>query len=250
MASASIGRADFLGSVRVATRVVAMLAALLLALPFHGLWRVVRAPSPWPMWLLAAVGWIAGARRRTVGRPLRRDVFFVSNHLSWLDIPVLAGRNGSAFIAKGELARVPLIGWLCRLNRTVFVDRAARMDIARQIETVRAALADTWAITIFPEGTTGDGHGLRPFKASLLAVLDPPPPGVMVQPVLIDYGAATPEIAWTGDEPGLDNARRILSRGGRFTVTLTFLEPFDPAGFPGRKAVAAEARRRMEAALA
>lgn len=243
-------RTDPLANLRFAGRLAALLLALILALPFHGLWRLFRISSPWPTWFLAAVAWIAGARRRTIGRWLKRDVVFLSNHLSWLDIPLLAGRNGSAFVAKADLARVPVIGWLCTLNRTLFVDRTARLGIAEQIAALRDALAETWAITIFPEGTTGDGHTLLPFKPALLAVLDPPPPGVRVQPVLIDYGAAMADIAWLGDEPGAINARRILSRGGGFTATLTFLEPFDPADYPGRKAVAAEARRRMEAASA
>lgn len=240
--------ARMMGNVRFAGRLAAIILALLLALPLHGLWRLLRIPSPWPMWFLAGVGWIAGARRHTVGTPLRRDVFFIANHLSWLDIPILAGRNGSAFIAKSELRDVPVIGWLCGLNKTLFVERGARLGVAEQIAQLRDALAETWAITIFPEGTTGDGAALLPFKASLLAVLDPPPPGVRVQPVLVDYGAALADIAWLGDEPGQVNARRILSRPGTFTATLTFLDPFDPADFPGRKAVAAEARARMEAA--
>jgi 1-acyl-sn-glycerol-3-phosphate acyltransferase len=237
-----------MGNLRFAARLAAILVVLLLALPLHGLWRLVRLSSPWPMWFLAAVAWIAGARRHTIGRSLRRDVVFLSNHLSWLDIPLLAGRNGSAFVAKADLARVPVIGWLCTLNNTLFVDRTARLGVADQIASLRDALAETWAITIFPEGTTGDGRTLAPFKAALLAVLDPPPPGVRVQPVLIDYGAAMADIAWLGDEPGAVNARRILSRRGSFTATLTFLEPFDPADYPGRKAIAAEARARMDAA--
>ncbi|MFX7942112.1 1-acyl-sn-glycerol-3-phosphate acyltransferase, partial [Acinetobacter baumannii] len=78
----------------------------------------------------------------------------------------------------------PVIGWLARQNRTVFVSRADRMGVAEQINQLREALAEAWAITIFPEGTTTDGQSLLPFKPSLLAVLDPPPPGIMVQPVV------------------------------------------------------------------
>ncbi|KQN24887.1 acyl-phosphate glycerol 3-phosphate acyltransferase [Sphingomonas sp. Leaf33] len=233
---------------RFATRLAGIALALILALPFHGLWRLFRLSSPWPMYFLAAVAWIIGARRHTIGRSLTRDVVFLSNHLSWLDIPLLAGRNGTAFVAKSDLEKVPVIGWLCGLNRTLFVDRTARMSIADQIAELRDALAEVWSITIFAEGTTGDGQTLLPFKPALLAVLDPPPPGVRVQPVLIDYGTAMADIAWLGDEPGAVNARRVLSRRGTFTATLTFLEPFDPAGLAGRKAVAAEARARMLAA--
>ena len=119
---------------------------------------------------------------------------------------------------------------------------------AGQIARLREALAELWSVTIFPEGTTADGFNLLPFKGALLAVLDPPPPGVMVQPVFLDYRAA-PDVAWVGDEPGLDNALRIFARAGSFPLTIRFLEPFDPAKLNGRKAVAAEARARISAAL-
>ena len=224
-----------------------MAAALVVALALHAIWRVLRMPSPWPRLFLWLVARIVGARPRIVGMPLKRDVVFVSNHLSWIDILLIAGRTGSAFVAKTELRAVPLVGWLCTLNHTIFVSREDRLGIAGQIGRLRAALAQAWPVTLFPEGTTGDGVTLLPFKASLLEVLDPPPPGVLVQPVRIDYGAATAELAWVGDEPGGDHARRVLARRGTFTPTLRFCAPFDPADFDGRKAIAAEARRRIEA---
>ena len=71
----------------------------------------------------------------------------------------------------------------------------------------------------------------------------------MVQPVLLDYGAAGEEIAWIGEESGKDNAARLLARRGSFPVTVRFLDAFSPAEFAGRKAIAAESRRRIEAAL-
>lgn len=234
--------------IRLILRLAAIVAALLLALPIHLLWRLFRLPSPWPRLFLGSVGWIVGARRRTIGVPLKRDVVFVSNHLSWMDIMLLAGRTGSAFVAKAELRGVPLVGWLCTLNRTIFVRREDRMAVADQIQALRDALAETWAITIFPEGTTGDGETLLPFKAALLAVLDPPPPGVLVQPVRIDYGDATRELAWVGDESGQSHAARVLRRPGSFTTTLHFCDPFDPRDYSGRKAIAAEARARIAAA--
>ena len=235
---------------RVAARVAAMAAALLLALPLHGLWRLFRLPSPWPRVFLGSVARIAGARPTVIGTPLRRDAFFVANHQSWLDILLLAGVTGTAFIAKRELAGVPLVGWLCRLNHTIFVDRRDRTAIATQIADVKAALDGGWSVAIFPEGTTGGGTALLPFKAPLLSALDPPPPRVRVQPVWIDYGTAAAEIAWIGKETGLANVRRILARRRRVPVTIHFLQPFDPAAIGNRKAIAAEARIRIEAAIA
>lgn len=242
-------RADAAGWTRLIVRVALLAIAIIGSIIPHALWRLLRLSSPWPRLFMVATTRICGVRRKTVGVPLKRDVFFVANHLSWLDIPVIASANGTAFIAKAELADAPLIGWLAKMNRTVFVSRADRMGVAEQINQLREALADVWAISIFPEGTTTDGLSLLPFKPSLLAVLDPPPPGIMVQPVALDYGAAAQEIAWVGVEEGQDNAFRVLTRKGSFPVTVHFLEPFNPRDYPGRKAISAEARRRIEAAM-
>jgi lyso-ornithine lipid O-acyltransferase len=237
------------GRLRIAARAAWLIAGLLVAVPLHNLFRLVRAPSPWPRLFLGWAARAAGARVRRHGTPLKRDVFFIANHVSWIDIPAIAGASGSAFVAKAEIRTSPLVGWLATLNRTVFVSREDRLGVAEQINRLKAALADRWAVTVFPEGTTTDGRSLLPFKSPLLKVLEPPPPGVMVQPVLLDYGAAATDIAWIGVENGAANALRVLARRGTFPLTLCFLEPFHPRDFPGRKAIAAESRRRIEAAL-
>ncbi len=234
---------------RVFLRVAMLVLALLLSVPLHYLFRLFRLPNPWPKYFLGWAGRIAGARVKVTGVPLKRDVFYVSNHVSWIDILALGGASGTAFVAKAEIATSPLVGWLAGLNRTVYVKRENRLGVAEQINQLRDALAENWAITVFPEGTTTDNKSLLPFKTPMLRVLEPPPPGVMVQPVLLDYGAAGEEIGWIGEESGLDNARRILARRGNFVLRVTFLDPFEPHAFPGRKAIAAESRKRIEAAL-
>ena len=237
-----------MGGFRLAIRLAALILALLVALPLHYTWRLFRRRSPWPPRFLGVVARIVGARPRIVGTPLTHHVVIIANHLSWIDILLLAGSTGTAFIAKSELESVPLVGWLCRLNHTIFVTRGDRLGVTDQIAQIRGTLAADWPVTLFPEGTTGDGITIAPFKASLLAALDPPPAGVRVQPVRIDYGAATAELAWVGDEHGKDHALRVLRRAGNFQPTLHFCEPFAPEDYGNRKAIAAEARRRIEAA--
>ncbi len=259
MASHSTARADAaegnpppltgIEQARLWLRVAMLGGAVALFVPLHYLFRLLRLPSPWPRHFLGTAARIAGARVRCVGTPLKRDVFYVSNHLSWIDIPALGGASGTAFVAKAEIGTAPIVGWLAGLNRTVYVKRENRLGVAEQINQLRDALIDNWAITVFPEGTTTDGKSLLPFKTPMLRVLEPPPPGVMVQPVLLDYGDAGEDIAWIGQERGVSNARRILARRGSFALRVHFLEPFAPADFPGRKAIAAESRRRIEAAL-
>lgn len=241
---------SLIGWTRLWSRVAMLFLAAAISIPLHYLWRLFRLSSPWPRLFLGTAARIAGARVSVSGVPLRRDVFYISNHLSWIDILAIAGASGTAFVAKAEIRTSPLVGWLATLNRTVFVSREDRLGVADQINRLREALADNWAVTVFPEGTTTDGRSLLPFKAPLLAVLEPPPPGIMVQPVFLDFGAAGPDIAWIGVEAGKDNAVRVLSRPGNFPLVVNFLEPFSPADFPGRKAIAAQARARIADALA
>jgi len=209
-----------------------------------------RGISPWPRRFLRGAAQRAGFDIRIVGQPLEADVFFVANHISWIDILALGGASGCTFISKDSVGKTPIVGWLAAQNRTIYVAREKRGAVSGQIETVRAAMAAHQPVALFPEGTTGDGATLLPFKPALFAVLLPPPRAVRIQPVMIDYGAATPDIAWRDGESGLANARRILGARGRRTVTLRFLDPFDPGDHPDRKTLAAESRARIAAAWA
>lgn len=240
---------SFGGWMRITVRATCLAILMLIFVPLHYVYRVFAYGSPFPMLFLRYAARISGAKVETHGTHLKRDVFYVANHVSWLDILSLAGASGTAFVAKAELATAPLVGWLASLNRTVFVKREHRLGVAEQINALKEALADNWSVTVFPEGTTTDGQSLLPFKTSMLSVLEPPPPGVMVQPVLLDYGSVAEWIGWIGDESGLNNAKRVLARKGTFPLKVNFLEPFSPADFRGRKAIGAESRRRIEEAL-
>lgn len=237
------------GWLRLAMRAAGLIGLLLVFVPLHYLYRTISYGSPFPMLFLRYAARVCGARVEIHGTHLKRDVFFVANHISWMDILALAGASGTAFVAKAELADAPIVGWLASLNRTVFVKREHRMGVAEQINALKEALVDNWSVTVFPEGTTTDGQSLLPFKTSMLSVLEPPPPGVLVQPVIIDYGPVAEWIGWIGEEGGLNNAKRVLSRKGTFRVALHYLEPFSPEDFRGRKAISQESRRRIEESL-
>jgi 1-acyl-sn-glycerol-3-phosphate acyltransferase len=238
-----------MGWVRLTARALALVGLLLVFVPLHYLYRALAYGSPFPMLFLRYAARVCGARVEVIGTHLRRDVFYVANHLSWVDILALAGASGTAFVAKAELAEAPVVGWLASLNRTVFVKREHRMGVAEQINALKEALVDNWSVTVFPEGTTTDGQSLLPFKTSMLSVLEPPPPGVLVQPVVLEYGDVAEWIGWIGEESGVNNAKRVLSRKGTFRLRLHYLEPFSPEDFHGRKAISTEARRRIEEAL-
>ena len=225
---------------------IALLVAL--HLPLHGVWRLFGRWSPWPTRFLRAAGRAAGIDVRIAGTPVARDVLLVANHVSWLDILILAGASGARFVAKDEVAGWPVLGFLAGLNRTVYVSRSRRADVRAQADQMRSAIGDGQPVALFAEGTTGDGRTLLPFRASLLAALSPPLPGVVMQPTAIDYGPAAPLLAWRDTDVAAE-MMRVLALRGRRTAVIRFLAPIESTACGDRKALAALAETRIAVAL-
>lgn len=237
------------GFLRIAIRTIALLVLFTACVPLFYVWAAFTAHNPWPRRLLKGAAHILGVRIRVVGdRPAGRALL-LCNHVSWLDIPVLAGSTGTAFVAHDGLAANPAMRWLASLNDTVFIARDRRHTIASQVEQVREALNETGSLTIFPEGTTDDGVELLPFKSALLSALAACPPDILVHPVWLEYGSAAKEIAW-GDEPGLANFRRIAARSKPLQATVHVLAALDAEALAHRKKTASAAQRTIEAAMA
>lgn len=233
-----------IGWCRFCLRLLALLAWLCLCAGMDVIWRLfspAKAPvsPPWPRRFLAGLNRICRVRVSLTGRRAGGTEFILANHVSWLDIPVLGAATGTAFVAHDGLAAVPLLRWLCKRNDTVFVARSRRGTVAAQVEQVRTALADTGALTLFAEGTTSDGTAILPLKSALLSAIEPLPLGIAVQPVLIDYGADTAQIAWVGEEHGAVNFRRMLARRDPVMVTLCFLPVLAGPELTNRKTMAA-----------
>ena len=235
---------------RLILRVAAMVAGFVICVPFHYLWKLVPGRSPWPQLFLGWAGWCSGLRVRTEGTPLTRQVLFVSNHVTWLDIFALGGATPAIFVSRDDVEGWPVVGWAAGLNDTIYVARQARREVHGQADRLRRALGEGRAVALFPEGTTEGGHEVLPFRPSLFASLFPPLEGVRVQPVAIDYGDLAEEIAWIGEEPAGSNAKRVLSRRGTIPVVLRFLAPVDPHEAGDRKVLAASARAEVVEALA
>jgi 1-acyl-sn-glycerol-3-phosphate acyltransferase len=162
---------------------------------------------------------ILGLRVRTIGRPATaRPVLFVANHVSYLDITVLSSLLPASFIAKSEVARWPLFGWLAKLQRSVFVDRRPR-STAQQRDSIADRLAANDALILFPEGTSGDGNRILPFKSALFSAADA---SATVQPVSIAYTkldgmpigrVLRPLFAWYGDMAMAPHLWTVLGLG-------------------------------------
>nr|WP_283773366.1 lysophospholipid acyltransferase family protein [Altererythrobacter sp. KTW20L] len=171
----------------------------------------------------------------------------LGNHLSWIDVLVLAGASRTAFVAHAGLSDHLALEWLCLQNDTLFVTRDQRGTVAAQVGMVVERLGRR-RLTIFPEATTGDGRTLLPFRSSLLSAVERLPHDITVQPFALDFEDAK-AIAWVGDEPGLTNFRKIMARTKPILLTIRFLEPLNGAELTNRKTMAAAAQGRIAAAL-
>jgi lyso-ornithine lipid O-acyltransferase len=227
-------------------RLLGMAGWLAFCAACHLLHRLV-APSPWPRRFLRGIGWIAGARVRTTGAAPGPRTLIVANHVSWLDIPVLAGATGCAFVAKLGLKGHPVMRWLCEQNGTVFVDRDRKASVGDQLGDMARALAGGQPLCLFPEGTVGEGGRLLPFRSALLRLAEEPPFPLAVQPVAVDYGPHAAEFGWPAGERGTANFLRLIGRRGTVAVTLHFLEPL--AAGQNRKQLALAAHGSIARAL-
>ena len=232
----------------IAVARIAGLAGLFLAyLPPHLISRHLLGRSRWPRRFLATAARICGVRARVDGPPVEPHTLIVANHTSWLDILILGGSVGAAFVSKAEVKNTALIGWLADQNRTLYIDRAERGDAHGQVRRIARALEHPQPLAVFPEGTTSDGLHLLPFRSTLLDAVAPPPAGVSVRPVAVDYGEHIATVGWHGGESGKSNALRVLGHAGTMDVIVKLLDPLPPSD--DRKALARQANTAIGSAL-
>ncbi len=128
-----------------------------------------------PHWYHRQVCRLLGIRFKIDGEVAPdRPVLIVSNHVSWLDIPVISAVAPVSFVAKKEVGGWPFVSSLARLQRTVFVDRQRRTAAAASANEIADRLASGDKLVLFAEGTSSDGNRLLPFKTSLFAAAKPP----------------------------------------------------------------------------
>ena len=114
------------------------------------------------------VVFILGMRINLQGPSPRGSFFLVSNHLSYLDVVVLATRLNCVFIAKREVSHWPVIGFLCRRVNTIFIDRKHRRNILDVLTSIERSRTEGTGVVLFAEGTSTNGATVAPFKSSLL----------------------------------------------------------------------------------
>ena len=231
--------------IRIGARLFALVLLFLLCAPVHLATKAVTGCSTWPRRFLSAAAWIIGARIRTVGEPAGPHSLLVCNHTSWLDILVLGGSTGCAFVSKDTLGH-GFIHWLADQNATVYVRRSHVKGAKDQAVAIAKALEEDKPVALFPEGTTGPGTHLLPFRSTLLEAANYAARDVAVRPVAIDFGPAAAEVGWY-HEPGKRNVLRILGRRGTLPIAVRLLAPLDRDG--DRKQLTERARQAIADAL-
>lgn len=199
-------------------------------------------------WWSAALLRVFGFRVRHAGAALPGAVLFVANHVSWLDITLMHSQRIMAFVAKAEIARWPVVGWLAAGSGTIFHARGSSHSLAAVMQRMVARLGEGVAIGVFPEGGSGPGDHVKTFHARIFQVAADA--NVPVQPVALCYGKNGKmdlRVPFGARESFGSNFLRLLG-GPSLDAEVHFLEPI-ALGDAGRRQIAEAARARISAAL-
>lgn len=186
-----------------------------------------------------------GVRIRCHGEPMTEAGLTVANHISWLDIMILASLGDYVFVAKQEVADWPLLGRLFQGVGTLFIRRGHREDSTRLAKIMTQYLQRGLPLLLFPEATTTTGETVRRFGGKLFqpAHLSQS----LIQPVAIGYAAAVRDrVPFVGDMDFLGHLMRLMTL--KFIdVDLHFLAPIS-AERPADE-LAISARQAIRSAL-
>ena len=213
------------GALLIAHLSFGMLLCLLMKLDVGG-WL---APEPltqfWNRHLLR----ILGLRITHRGQAVSGARMTVANHVSWLDIPLLAASEPTRFIAKSEIRHWPIAGWLANAAGTFYI-RRGRGGARPLLERLTPHLKNGGAITLFPEGTTTNGRQVLGFHARLFAAALEAE--CWVQPVALRYGRGDDggEVApFIGDDDLFSHILRVL-REPQLQVQVLYCAPIKAVG--------------------
>ncbi|MGW2887126.1 lysophospholipid acyltransferase family protein [Streptomyces griseoruber] len=239
------GTASWTALPRAVPRLVAVVVLVLAGVALSPLGRRIPAGAI-RRWSRAVVR-AAGVRIRVTGEsaPATGGLLLVANHVSWLDIPLLAGVRPARMLAKQEIRAWPVVGAMAA-NGALFIDRDRLRALPGTVATIAGVLRSGQAVAVFPEGSTWCGRAQGHFRRAVFqAALDAEVP---VQPVRIRYrdaaGAASTAPAYVGDDSLLASLWRVTSARG-LVAEVEVLPLLAPGGAADRKALASAAAARV-----
>ncbi len=194
----------------------------------------------WCRWIVRA----AGVRVRVTGTaPATGGLLLVANHISWLDIPLLAAVRPARMLAKSDIRQWPVAGPLAAHGGALFIDRSRLRALPGTVARIADALRAGQAVGVFPEGSTWCGRAQGPFRRAVFqAALDA---GVPVQPVRLRYritgGPASTTPAFIGDDSLLTSVWRVVSARG-LVAEVEVRQLIAPGSHPDRRSLARAAQ--------
>ncbi|WP_223188822.1 lysophospholipid acyltransferase family protein [Streptomyces sp. TRM68416] len=159
----------------------------------------------------------AGVRVRITGAaPPDGGLLLVANHISWLDVPLLAAVRPARMLAKTEIRQWPLAGRLVARGGVLFIERDRLRALPDTVARIAEALRRGAAVAVFPEGSTWCGRARGRFRPAVFqAALDA---GVPVQPVRLRYrldrGTTSTAPAFVGEDGLLASLWRVARARG------------------------------------
>ena len=232
-----------------------MVAAQLLARPFLKGQDAYIIPKFWHK----GIACIMGLRVEICGNPVHdRQIIYISNHLSYLDIPVIGSYLKASFVAKEDIAHWPVIGFLSTLQQTAFISRSSNhaKKVANALDTM---LKEGKSLILFPEGTSSSGIEVLPFKSSLFSLACPKDtPPIPIQPFVLELvnvngvpltPASRDLYSWYGDMDFGPHIWDFLKNNGA-RVRLTFLDVIAPTQDDDRKTLCKNVEGKIISGLA
>lgn len=179
--------------------------------------------------------------------PVDGKALIVCNHMSYLDVFILAATYPSVFVTSYEVRDAFFLGYMCKLGATLFIDRRSRHGLTKEIQEISSTINEGLPVVFFPEGTSSNGDDLLPFKTSFMALAKAAE--VPVTPVCLKYETIDNEVItdknrdriyYYGDVPFFPQFP-LLPFLKEVSVTLTYLPQLSSTDYD-RKELATKAR--------
>lgn len=179
------------------------------------------------------------------GTPPQPPFFIVSNHLSYLDIPIYAAVIDTTFVSKSEIRHWPIVGWMAHMLGIIFINRKLKSDVKRVNNEITEAV-ERQGVLLFPEATTSPGTEILRFRSSLLLHAAEDELDVSVAAIRYETQEndlpAYESVCWWGDTP-LHSHLLTLACTCKIKVEITFSD--ETYTDSDRKSLAGKLEKKM-----
>lgn len=244
----------FRSAFRVFFIITFTLTSYLFYLIFYGILRMLRIRfeplrNRYMKFWAKGMSFILNIRTVTIGKAPDPPFFLVSNHLSYIDIVTLNLNLKCTFVAKKEVRKWPVLGFMVAKTGVIFVDRSRKRDVKRVNSLISNSMNAYQGVVVFPEGTTSGGTGILPFRAPLLEF--PASENIPVHYASLRYetdeeGGDLPaerSVCFYGGRDALHKHVMMLAGNRKINCTVRFSD--SPVSNPIRKELAIELQKKV-----